>query len=267
MMIKKKLGLLAASVLVASGAQAAFTDGSQSFGPGCTYSCWAGTDSDVVFFAHDSSGTNGSYFVNLSALGGITVDSLIAGTSFNFDLATTGINLGNYDSWGMFATSNDLSTTYSYGRSGIAMGGIVTDSNALAGSTGGVESATDAVAGFNTQWFSQITAALGGADEGGVGTADPADFDNEAGRSPNPGTELTSLAGSANLYLYGILDTSPEAIYTEVGATDSSVQYNLLLSNVSIANNFTAAAVIPVPAAAWLFGSALLGLGVSRRRK
>lgn len=269
MMIKKKLGLLAASVLVASGANAAIDAGGQNFGAnGCDFNCWAGTDSDVVFFAHDSSDVNGSYFANLTALseGVITVDSILAGGAFSQDV---GADFSLYDTWGIFATSNDIQTTYSYQKAGVALGGILANSGAPVGGIGGAENTTDSTGGFNNAWIAEINAAVAG-NEGAVATGDAADFNNSIGRSANPGTNLVGLSDTANLFLFGILDTTPEGNFPGAAGVgiDELSAFHSLLAGVSVDGQYVGinSAVIPVPAAAWLFGSALLGLGVVRRK-
>jgi len=257
-MIKKKLGLLAGAVMLASGANAAIDAGDQNFGAnGCAYDCWAGTDSDVVLFLHDSTDANGSFFVNLTALDAtVTVDSLLAGAAPNVDIASTGVSVGNYDSWGIFATSNDLETSYYYARAGINLGVLTTDSDGLAGAVGGAEASTDAQRLTNDAWIGQINTALGGADFGAVGTADAADFNNDLGRPTNPGTELTAIGSTANLYFYGIQDLTPEGNYlAPIGANiDTTADYTQLVAGVNITG--TVVSAVPVPAAAWLFGSA-----------
>ena len=56
-------------------------------------------------------------------------------------------------------------------------------------------------------------------------------------------------------------------VVSQVGTAGTSAQSAALLSGSGEFSANTGATVVPVPAAAWLFGSALAGLTVVRRRK
>jgi hypothetical protein len=70
------------------------------------------------------------------------------------------------------------------------------------------------------------------------------------------GGAMQSGFGSVNLL----------GIYQAAGSNTTAPDVSLLNSNPVTFNGSTVSAV-PVPAAAWLFGSALAGLTVARRRK
>lgn len=279
-MIKKQLGVLAGAVVLASSANAAFNTGGATLSPGpnsCTasaYQCWQGTDGDLFFWAHDTNDVNGSYFYNLTANEGITAASVVAGTAFQTNiLAGSGLtNLTDYNRWGIAAASYEMETSYSYGQAGIAFGGIFATSGAPAGTVGQTEAGADSIAGSVNNWSGQINTALAGGDLGTVAAADPADLDNDGTRAA--ANFLGSAFGDiATVYLYGILDETPEGNYAPVGANnDTLTAFNPLGDGATLTVcQFCGelrfeSAVIPVPAAAWLFGSALVGLGVVRRK-
>jgi hypothetical protein len=231
-MIKKQLGLLAGSVMVAATSNAAITlDG----------------NSLAVF---NTAGA-GSYY---QLVAGSTGDLLAAGTGFSVDISAASSALGgSIDGFALFAiNSNEFSpstapgynyTEFQYVSEG---GGLV-----FAGDT--ATSTTNAVAGtaiLGLQSFLS-NANLGFNGEGTLG-----DFDANA-----------QVAGYLNAGVSSVVFNQQ----TLTGATNAQL---IALTNpgsldgVGIdGSNLVASTAVPVPAAAWLFGSALLGLGVVRRKK
>ena len=232
-MIKKQLGLLAGSVLVASSANAAITlDGNTL----------------AVF---NTAGA-GSFYLSVP---GSTGDALEAGTGFSIDISAAAAALGgSIDSFALFAiNSNEFSpssapgynyTEFQYVSEG---GGLV-----YAGDT--ATSTTNAVAGTAILGLQSFLsdATIGFNGEGTLG-----DFDANAQVAGYLNSGVTNvifnqqtLTGATNAQVIDI--TSPFSTVNGVGIEGS---------------NFVATSAVPVPAAAWLFGSALLGLGVVRRKK
>lgn len=228
-MIKKQLGLLAGSVLVASSANAAIT-----------------LDGNTVAVFNTAGA--GSYY---QLIPGSTGDSLEAGTGFSVDVsAATAALGGTIDSFALFAiNSNEFSaatapgynyTEFLYVSEG---GGLV-----FAGDT--ATSTTNLVAGND---INAIALALANADLGANGEGSTGDFDAIAFNAGFLNTGISSvvfnqqtLTGATNAQILG----------------DNGVDFTSEITG----GNFVVTAV-PVPAAAWLFGSALLGLGVVRRKK
>ena len=226
-MIKKQLGLLAGSVMVAATSNAAITlDG----------------NSLAVF---NTAGA-GSYYQLVS---GSTASDLVAGTGFSVDISAASTALGGtIDSFALFALDATGAGTYNYdeGLYVSAGGGLV-----YAGSS--AVSTTNAAAN-NT--IADIQNFLGNANLGLNGEGSFGDFDAAA-----------LVAG----FLNGGLASVVLNAQTTGGSTAASViDFNNAGSQAGAyidGNTLNASAAVPVPAAAWLFGSALLGLGIVRRKK
>ena len=83
-------------------------------------------------------------------------------------------------------------------------------------------------------------------------------------------TENVSLSGANNYNVLGVYHTLPVNVTTHLsiqnpGYVDSSIV--TAAGHYLIADTYPAVSTVPVPAAAWLFGSALLGFfGFSRRK-
>lgn len=273
MMIKKKLGLLAASVMVASGAQAAMQSG-------------GGNDSSVILALTDFSGAGGSYLIDLTQQAGVTQDQLQGGNGFVYGLSASAqaFVAGSTDlRWAMFAISGQegpyvgYTTTasggynYFYDNVDPDFGIVYTSDNTPLGVGANVTLRNQAVA--LNDWINAMNlAGIGGTGEIAVANGAPADGDTPARETAVGGLFSTGLAQ----LFYEQTQAIPN---NAAGATDPTLVNAITITGPSgafqgadllpgaFAVTSLGGPVVPVPAAAWLFGSALLGLGVVRRRK
>lgn len=233
-MIKKQLGVLAGSVMLAASSQAAID-----------------ISAGQVLVVFNELG-NGSYF---ELVGGVTADSVVGGAGFSVDLTS--------------ALGSPLTSITSFAVIGIASAGA--DGTAPASAfpnynydeftyveTGGglLFSGTTAPT-TNLQAQNKIFAVnsfLANANLGYNGEGSLGDFDAFAIVA-----DLAVAGPTSVLTLNSQRDVGAATVPTVLGGT-------LELSPTSLTFGSTAPEV-PVPAAAWLFGSALLGLGVVRRKK
>ena len=248
MMIKKQLGVLAAAVVAASSAQAAF-------------------DTNAVLFAYDSS-TDDTYFVDL----GVTADALNGEASV--EITDTGLAswLSTHAGaqWSVIGTVNDTTAVGGPPAAGKSLvnNGIVSSSStgsavASTGSTMQQQQAT-----LNT-WLSLVEANSTGSSFAASG------LDVwSANSSINNGGFNNSLIGldSASALFYTQADPSTGAslsdavVTNQVGTAGTGAQSAALLGSDGSFSANVSATVVPVPAAAWLFGSALAGLVIARRK-
>ena len=248
MMIKKQLGVLAAAVVAVSTAQAAF-------------------DTNAVLFAYDSS-TDDTYFVDL----GVTADDLTNEASVHI----TDTGLGSWLStrsgieWSVIGTVNDTTAVGGPPASGKSLlnNGIVSSSTtgsavAATGSTMQQQQAT------LNNWLSLVEANSTGSSFAASG------LDVwSANSSINNGGFNNSLIGldSASALFYTQADPSDSAslagavVTNQVGTAGTDAQSAALLGSDGSFSANVSATVVPVPAAAWLFGSALAGLVIARRK-
>jgi hypothetical protein len=224
-MIKKKLGLLAGSVMVATSANAAID---------------LGTEGALAIFNTAGAGTF------IQALG-VSGTDLSTGTAFSIDVAAASAALGGtIDSFAVLGLADATCTglgCYNYSETLYVSGG-----GGLVYTAGAAASTTN-LAAFNAvnaiQSYLDV-ASFGLNNEGTAGDADGNGFAN---------TYLTS--GTASL-----------GFNVQNAGASSSSTYGTVGEDAAITGStFSNAAAVPVPAAAWLFGSALLGLGVVRRKK
>jgi len=221
-MIKKQLGLLAGSVMLASTASAAIT---------------LGGDTIAVFNTVGA----GSYYQLVSGSNG---DSLAAGTGFSIDITAAQAALGGtIDSFTILAVAGGTDV-YNYSEFL-----YVSDGGGLVFAADTATSTTNSAAAnkiFNVEGFlANANAGLNG--EGSLG-----DFDSNA----NVADLLESGVSSV------VLNTQ-----TTGGSTNAVILGAAPGFTSSIVGSDFQVTAVPVPAAAWLFGSALLGLGVVRRKR
>ena len=232
--MNKKLTVLASAIAVAGSAQA-------SFDAGTTFLYVAKSGSPADTFAVDL-GVGGASSAGTFAATGLS--AWLGGASANF--AVVGSAAGSTQIGGTpTAPSNDdsvISTASS-------------DADGLAGSYADVQTLTGAA----NDWIAALNTA---------------DSDND-GIVAVPSSNANAAASDTRAVLFmsnALTDiASSSAIFASTATGDSSASTSAIGSlQVSISGDtITIAdpAPIPVPAAAWLFGSALAGLSVVRRRK
>jgi hypothetical protein len=230
-MINKKIGVLAAAVMVASTAQASFESNSQ------------------VFIAVDAVSSD-TYVLDLGAAGSA------------FDEATTGLTFANY-SWTVVGGSvgsagNEIAgppagntgTYQGYSDEGIYSLGATEDNKAVTIRTNG--NVASKVAAYNT-WLGQISTAASGANFVVISNGVQGDYTDGLQAEYNAGRMQTGV-GSSDLGFIGQV-------------AGSNTLSSIVTADKSVSFDGSSVSAVPVPAAAWLFGSALAGLTVIRRRK
>lgn len=232
--MNKKLTVLASAIAVAGSAQA-------SFDAGTTFLYVAKSGSPADTFAVDLGAGGASSAGTFAATG---LSAWLGGASANF--AVVGSAAGSTQIGGTpTAPSNDDSVISTASSSADGLAGSYADVQTLTGA------ANDWIAALNT-----------------------ADSDND-GIVAVPSSNADAAASDTRAVLFmsnALTDiASSSAIFASTATGDSSASTSAIGSlQVSISGDtITIAdpAPIPVPAAAWLFGSALAGLSVVRRRK
>ena len=231
--VNKKLTVLASAIAVAGSAQA-------SFDAGTTFLYVAKSGSPADTFAVDL-GVGGASSAGVFAATGLS--AWLGGASANF--AVVGSAAGSTQIGGTpTAPSNDDSVYSTASSSADGLAGSYADVQTLTGA------ANDWIAALNT-----------------------ADSDND-GIVAVPSSNANAAASDTRAVLFmsnALTDiASSSAIFASTATGDSSASTSAIGSlQVSISGDtITIAdpAPIPVPAAAWLFGSALAGLTIVRRK-
>ena len=248
MMIKKKLGVLAAAVAAVSSAHAAFDQG------------------NAVLFAYDVT-TDNTYFVDL----GVTGQNLVNASSVNLtDSGLAGFLSSNASAqWTVIASVNDTASVGGPPAAGASLlnSGVVGSSST--GSAVGTDGTTNGQQrDIMNAWLSDVQTASAGSSSFGVLGTDPVSSD----AARNGGffnNSLISVGSSSALYYSQAnpADSTTLAnanVVTQVGTNGADLSSALLSADGEFSANVSA---VPVPAAAWLFGSALAGLTLARRRK
>ena len=216
-MIKKQLGLLAGSVLVASSANAAIT-----------------LDGNAVAVFNTAGA--GSYY---QLIPGVTGDSLEAGTGFSVDVsAATAALGGTIDSFAMFALNSPEFSAGSYPGYNYTEFLYVSEGGGLVYAGDTATSTTNLVA---VNEIFGINAFLAYANLGFNGEGSLGDFDS-----------IAYVAQYLNSGQFSIIFNQQ----TLTGATNSQ----------ALSGPYTFGPPIPIPTTAWLFGSALAGLLVSKKK-
>ena len=243
MMIKKKLGVLAAAVAVASTANAAFEEG------------------NAVLYAWDSADDD-TYFVDLGAIDLSNGSGSFVGTDAGL---AAWLGAQTSVSWSIVQTVND--TTPVGGPP--APGQSLLNSGIVSTSTDGSAVGTDGTTNGQQQdtlnaWLAQVQAASGGSTSFSVLGSDPeaADADrNAVGFS----SSMIALDATSDLF-YSQANPADGATLADANVVTAVGAQGTLSASLTSTGDIQVNAV-PVPAAAWLFGSALAGLSVVRRRK
>ena len=229
-MIKKQLSILAGSVLLASGANAAITN---SVGD-------AGSSVLAVLV-----GTNGSYVFDA----GISAEDLASGTGFSLDVSSAA-GIGTINSFAVFGitgATNPDGAVNAYADIGY---GVVS-----AGASNTSQDATGVANGAQQVRTYIAAVGAGGFQADGSG----GDLDSATASSF---WSLLQASGSVAGVTWTRENASNGVDSTLVEITSPSGS-----GGVSYDGTTLSASAVPVPAAAWLFGSALLGLGVVRRKQ
>ena len=249
--MNKKFSTLAGAILVASSSQAAFDQG------------------NAVLFAYDLA-DNDTYFLDLGVSGQdladaetvVVTDSGLAG----FLSSNTGVQ------WTVIASVNDTARVSGPPAAGASLlnSGVVGSS--ATGSAVGTDGTTnDQQRSIMNAWLSDVQAASGGLSSFGVAGTDPVSSD----AARNGGffnNSLISVGSSSALY-YSQANPADNTtladanLVYQVGTTGTDLSSSAFLSSDGAFSANLNVSAVPVPAAAWLFGSALAGLTLARRRK
>ena len=234
--MNKQITTLTAAILVASCAQADF---------------------EMAFVAVDADGD--TYVHNMGSYAAMQVaDS--AGYQLTFDVSAVNSAIDAY-SWtvvGANSTSNVLAAPPGNGFTAYEDTGIITTS---AGAPTGINVANNQAvnnekAGLEA-WLSTVAGLAGGADSVVIPASSADKYTAGQQVAFHAGRMQTGTAGFGTFQLNEIFQSANAS-----GLAAPSV--NNQAFGLSFDGN---TAAVPVPAAAWLFGSALAGLTVVRRRK
>ena len=231
-MINKKIGTLAAAILAASSAQAAFEV------------AFVAVDSDGDTYVHDMG--------DFGSINGSSVDMTFASEA-SFDSA-------NYD-WtivGLSSTNTPIAAPPGGGAATTADTGIITLSTAGAAPATSIANHTSLgseMTGLQS-WLTTVSGLAGASDSVLIpaSSADRYTLGQQVAFHSGRMQGDTGGAYQLNTLFYSA-STDPLAALDVNGGTVFGVSFD------------GTTAAVPVPAAAWLFGSALAGLTVVRRRK
>jgi hypothetical protein len=231
-MINKKLGTLAAAVLAASSAQAAFEV------------AFVAVDADGDTYVHDM----GDY----QSIVGSSVDMTFA--------AESTFNSADYE-WtvvGLSSTTNVIASPPGGGAGVTGDTGIITLSTAGAApaSTIANHSSLGSEMGGLEAWLNTVSGLAGGSDSVLIPASSADKY--------TPGQQVAFHSGRMQDTTGGAYQLNTIFYSANADAFASPVVNGGSVFGVTF-DGTTAA--VPVPAAAWLFGSALAGLTVARRRK
>jgi hypothetical protein len=244
MMINKKLGLLAAAVLTASGAQAAFE-----------------ANETIAFVAVNAAGD--TYVADLGSVseflgsGGVSVDPSALGA---YTWTVYGTNVGS----GVLAAPPGGATGFETTNNT----GVITTSDSAATVTTPIANNNSVLGEISTvnDWLANVSAAAAGnstvsIDAGNAGAFESGQMVAHQG-APESNAMMSGTGTVADFNLSSIYQSDLESGVLGLQGGAPAVS---LLSGISFDGSTVSA--VPVPAAAWLFGSALAGLTVIRRRK
>jgi hypothetical protein len=234
--MKKQLGILAGSVMLASSAQALVT-----------------SNAVAVF----NTAGQGSFIIDT----GVSADDLASGTGFSIDVSAAIAGLGgSIDSYAVLGLTSATATgLYNYDSgSYVDVGaGVV-----YASSTGG-----PALSQNNTALTTGLVATyLGNASFGANAEGTAGDADGSAAITTGFGGLLNAAGAVTGIFVQDSDFTGASSSPDAVAITSPAAGAGGVSLEGATFSATAPGAVIPVPAAAWLFGSALVGLGVVRRK-
>ena len=232
-MINKKIGTLAVAILAASSAQAAFEV------------AFVAVDSDGDTYVHDMG--------DFQSIDGVSVDMTFA--------SEAAFNSADYD-WtivGLSSTSNVIASppgasgSPTYGDTGIIT--LSTAGAAPVSSIANHSSLGSEITGLQT-WLNTVSGLAGASDSVLIpnSSADKYTLGQQVAFHSGRMQDTTGASFQLNTLFYSA-STDPFAAIDVNGGSVFGVSFD------------GTTAAVPVPAAAWLFGSALAGLTVIRRRK
>ena len=231
-MINKKIGTLAAAILAASSAQAAFEV------------AFVAVDSDGDTYVHDM----GDY----QSIVGLSVDMTFA--------AESTFNSADYE-WtvvGLSSTTTPIAAPPGGGAATTADTGIITLSTAGAAPASSIanHSSLGSEMGGLQDWLNTVAGLAGVSDSVLIPASSADKYSPGQQVAFHSGRMQDDVNGSYQLNtLFYSASTDPFAAIDVNGGSVFGVSFD------------GTTAAVPVPAAAWLFGSALVGLTVVRRRK
>ena len=237
-MINKKLSTLAAAVLAASSAQAAF---------------------EMAFVAVDADGD--TYVHNMGTYAAMEASTGASGGGLTFDVSGVNSAIDSY-SWTVVGTSSSSSVIASppggsgftaYDNTGVVTTSIGTPANVTIANNQAVENER---AGLEA-WLSTVAGLAGGGDSVVIAGTSGDRYTSGQQAAFHDGRMQNTTAGFGTFQLN-------EFFHSANGNGLAAPASGGLTIGLSFDGS---TAAVPVPAAAWLFGSALAGLTVIRRRK
>lgn len=250
-MIKKKLGLLASSILLASHAHTAIVAGKagdRSLGGGETSSL-------VLGLINSSASINqaSTYWIDLAP----NADSVINGGSLSFSLSSAAASflINDADSWFMFASYNDYAPYTSDSDNGIYsfvgdnVGTVYADTTPEGGKPS--YQAIEIDQGI----LRSLLLAVEGNNEVGSLKGSTGDFQAFGSLAFSGITNGLDDVASVYYSQFSPIDWFLEPIETQIMSAQGGE-----LSAWFEGTTFNVGSPVPVPATAWLFGSALTGL-------
>lgn len=269
--MNKNINLLAAAMLTASSAHAAFDEG------------------NAVLFAYDQADDD-TYFVDL----GVTGQDLVSGATVYFADAGLATFLANNAGaqWTIIASVNDTVNVVGPPAAGASLANSGVVGTSLSGSAVGNDGTTnDQQRIIMNDWLAQVQAASAGASSFGVAGTDPSSadaarnggfFNNSliavgdgaltyySRANPNDGSSIADPNVVTQLGYHVDFPVDPNYGYSAGSAhldTSGTIQINAICLGNWSPYCAPPPSAVPIPATAWLFGSSLIGLALARRRK
>lgn len=251
-MIKEKLCVLASCIIITTQAQSAIVAGTFYKGSSSLVLGLIASDDDYTSYP--------TYYIEVAA----NADSLIGGESFSYSLSSTAsfyfnnhaeswILFSNYYDEGIYISDSSNST---YGNFGDKIGTLYADNTPF----GPKAEASQVIADMSV--LRGLLIPVEGVDEGGVNHRAPGDFDSYGAYAL--GGIRNDLDEVVNIYYNHV-----NPIQRDLDPLESQIMH---ASGGELAAWFEGTTLhfgtpVPIPATAWLFGSALIGLARVKRQK